>query len=219
MLFAYQHQPFAYFQRFDPATARGLAERRLRDAKELEIDIKSGQLPPVSFYKPTDINSEHPGYGSVAAGNAVLGRLRAMLNSSPTQRVSCTLCQTARRFSGAQHFHCQPGGHDLSDGGRHEGLVSVLNHQLVALLVHHEHQPRRSERRELLLGTGQGVVGVSSAHMRGLGLARAPLVLSGRMLRERSAKESGRLRMKLTFVSSTGKSSETRTWLRLASSI
>lgn len=28
---------------------------------------------------PIDINSEPPGYGSVAAGNAVLGRLHAML--------------------------------------------------------------------------------------------------------------------------------------------
>jgi len=85
MLFAYHHQPFAYFQRFDPATASGRAQRRihLRDAKDLAVDIMSGQLPPVTFYKPADINSEHPGYGSVAAGNAVLGRLRAMLDASP----------------------------------------------------------------------------------------------------------------------------------------
>jgi phospholipase C len=36
MRFAYHHQPFAYFQRFDPATARGRAERRihLRDAQD-----------------------------------------------------------------------------------------------------------------------------------------------------------------------------------------
>ena len=60
---------------------------------------------------------------------------------------------------GAQDLHRQPGGHDLGDGGRHEGLVSVLSHQLVALFVHHEHQPRRSERRELLPGTGQGLGG------------------------------------------------------------
>ena len=56
----------------------------------------------------------------------------------------------------AQHLHRQPGGHDLGDGGRDEGLVRVLRHQLVALVVHHEHQPRRSERRDLLLGAGQG---------------------------------------------------------------
>ena len=32
----------------------------------------------------------------------------------------------------AQDLHRQPRGHDLGDGGRDEGLVSVLNHQLVA---------------------------------------------------------------------------------------
>ena len=56
----------------------------------------------------------------------------------------------------AQHLHRQPGGDDLGDGGRDEGLVSVLNHQLVAFIVQHEHQPRRSERSNLLLGIGQG---------------------------------------------------------------
>ena len=56
----------------------------------------------------------------------------------------------------AQDLHRQPGRHDLGDGGRDEGLVSVLGHQLVALFVHHEHQPRRSQRRDLLLGAGQG---------------------------------------------------------------
>jgi phospholipase C len=85
MLFAYHHQPFAYFQRFDPSTARGRAERRihLRDARDLEVDIRSGQLPPVTFYKPADLNSEHPGLGSVAAGDAAIGRVMRLLGDSP----------------------------------------------------------------------------------------------------------------------------------------
>jgi phospholipase C len=85
MLFAYHHQPFAYFQRFDPSTAKGRAERRihLRDARDLEADIRSGQLPPVTFYKPADLYSEHPGLGSVAAGDAVIGRVMALLGDSP----------------------------------------------------------------------------------------------------------------------------------------
>jgi phospholipase C len=83
MLFAY-HQPFAYFQRFDPSTTKGRAERRihLRDARDLDSDIRSGQLPPVTFYKPADLHSEHPGLGSVAAGDAVIGRVMAMLGDS-----------------------------------------------------------------------------------------------------------------------------------------
>jgi phospholipase C len=84
MRFAYHHQPFAYFQRFDPSTSKGRADRRihLRDAQDLEVDIRLAQLPPVTFYKPADINSEHPGLGSVAAGDAVIGRVREMLDRS-----------------------------------------------------------------------------------------------------------------------------------------
>ena len=56
----------------------------------------------------------------------------------------------------AQDLHRQPGRHDLGDRGRDEGLIGILGHQLVALGVHHEHQRRRSERRDLLLDAGQG---------------------------------------------------------------
>jgi hypothetical protein len=59
----------------------------------------------------------------------------------------------------AQDLHSHPARHDLGDGGRYEGLVSVLGHQLVALGVRHEHQPRRSEGRDLLLGAAQGLGG------------------------------------------------------------
>ena len=57
---------------------------------------------------------------------------------------------------GAEDLQRQPRGHDLGDRGRNEGLVGVLGDELVALGVHHEHQPRRSERRDLLLDAGQG---------------------------------------------------------------
>src|SRR5918993_1736315 len=55
MRFAYHHQPFAYFDRFDPSTPRGRAQRRanLRDARDFESDLRSGQLPPVSIYSST----------------------------------------------------------------------------------------------------------------------------------------------------------------------
>jgi phospholipase C len=101
MLFAYHHQPFAYFQRFDPSTAKGRADRRihLRDAQDLDFDIRSGQLPPVTFYKPADVNSEHPGLGSVAAGDAVIGRVREMLDSSAI-RDSYALIITYDEFGG-----------------------------------------------------------------------------------------------------------------------
>ena len=67
----------------------------------------------------------------------------------------------------AQDLQRQPGGHDLGDRGRDEGLVGVLGHQLVALVVHREHQRRRSERRDLLLGAGQGWGGQQEQSRRG----------------------------------------------------
>src|SRR5215204_5334763 len=101
MRFSYHHQPFAYFMRFDPSTARGRAQRRtyLRDAKDFENDIRSGQLPPVSIYKPANINSEHPGEGSVAAGDALVGRLADMIAASPL-RESYAFIITYDEFGG-----------------------------------------------------------------------------------------------------------------------
>ena len=55
----------------------------------------------------------------------------------------------------AQDLHREPRRHDLGDGSRSEGLIGVLGDQLVALLVNHEHDPRWSERRDLLLDAGE----------------------------------------------------------------
>jgi acid phosphatase len=116
MRFAYHHQPFAYFQRFDPAIAGGRAERRkhLRDGRDLELDIRSGQLPPVVFYKPADIDSEHPGLGSVAAGDAVIGRLMDMLARSP-MRDSYALIITYDEFGGFFDHVAPPAGAAAGD--------------------------------------------------------------------------------------------------------
>ena len=59
----------------------------------------------------------------------------------------------------AQDLHRQPGRHDLGDGGRNERLIRVLGDQLFALGVDHEHEPRWSERRDLLLGAGERLRG------------------------------------------------------------
>lgn len=97
---------------------------------------------------------------------------------------------------GAQDLHCQPGGRDLGDGGGHEGFVSVLSHQLVALLVDHEHHPRRGERGDFLPGTSQGLGGqqeqganeseeVRPHDARLCPPIRGRLTLPGRALRDR----------------------------------
>jgi acid phosphatase len=79
------HQPFNYFSRFDPTTAAGAAERaaHLRDYTDLQADIRSGNLPPVVFYKPQGDLNQHPGYADVTSGDSHLAEVIAALQASP----------------------------------------------------------------------------------------------------------------------------------------
>jgi phospholipase C len=83
--FQWHHQPFAYFARFDPTTQTGRDQRtaHLRDAGTLEADIKSGSLPPVTFYKPIGILNQHPGYASLLPGDEEVGRIVRLMDESP----------------------------------------------------------------------------------------------------------------------------------------
>ncbi len=83
--FQWHHQPFAYYARFDPGTPQGLTERtqHLRDAANLDADIQSGKLPPVTFYKPSGLLNQHPGYAELDQGDAELARVAKMLAESP----------------------------------------------------------------------------------------------------------------------------------------
>ncbi|SDY48991.1 Phosphoesterase family protein [Collimonas sp. OK242] len=80
------HQPFNYYSRFDPATATGAAERASHlkdfDASFLQ-DAAAGKLPPVAFYKPQGNLNQHPGYASVADGDAHIADVIAKLQASP----------------------------------------------------------------------------------------------------------------------------------------
>ena len=83
--FQWHHQPFAYFQRFDPETETGRAERNLHLKAEaaLEDDIVEGKLPPVAFYKPAGILNEHPGYSGIIAGAEHIEHILHLLEQSP----------------------------------------------------------------------------------------------------------------------------------------
>jgi acid phosphatase len=85
VLFQTHHQPFNYFRRFDPTSTAGAAERaaHLKDYIDLLSDIQGGTLPPVAFYKPQGTFNQHPGYASVAAGDAHVADLVAKLQASP----------------------------------------------------------------------------------------------------------------------------------------
>jgi phospholipase C len=82
--FQFHHQPFVYFRNYGDGTE---AKRlHLKDETDLYAAIESGTLPAVSFYKPVGEDNEHPGYASIAAGDARVGDLLYRLATSPMFR-------------------------------------------------------------------------------------------------------------------------------------
>lgn len=79
--FQFHHQPFAYFRNYGDGTdAKRL---HLKDEADLYAAIESGTLPAVSFYKPVGEDNEHPGYASIAVGDARVGDVLYRLATSP----------------------------------------------------------------------------------------------------------------------------------------
>ncbi|SMC17729.1 acid phosphatase [Andreprevotia lacus DSM 23236] len=80
------HQPFNYYNRFDPNTTAGAAERTAHlkdfDASFL-ADAAAGKLPPVTFYKPQGNLNQHAGYANVADGDNHIADVIAKLQASP----------------------------------------------------------------------------------------------------------------------------------------
>ncbi|HEX4511697.1 MAG TPA: acid phosphatase, partial [Burkholderiaceae bacterium] len=86
--FQAHHQPFNYYAEFDPATASAARQAHLKDADDLMADIAAGRLPAVAFYKPIGVDTEHPGYASLAQGDAHIAQvLKALQHSSQWQHM------------------------------------------------------------------------------------------------------------------------------------
>ncbi|GLI95366.1 hypothetical protein LMG27198_43580 [Methylocystis echinoides] len=85
--FQWHHQPFTYFERFNPDTEKGRAERdrHLKGEAALEEDIINGTLPPVAFYKPAGILNEHPGYAGIISGAQHIEHILGLLEESPAK--------------------------------------------------------------------------------------------------------------------------------------
>jgi acid phosphatase len=83
--FQAHHQPFNYFNRFDPTTPGGQTERsaHLKDYADLSADIASGNLPQVVFYKPQGNLNQHPGYTDVQSGDGHIADVVGKLMASP----------------------------------------------------------------------------------------------------------------------------------------
>ena len=81
--FQSHHQPFNYFAAFDPKAHAADRAAHLKDYADLVADTAAGKLPPVVFYKPIGQDNEHPGYASIAEGDAHIADLIAKLQASP----------------------------------------------------------------------------------------------------------------------------------------
>jgi acid phosphatase len=94
--FQYHHQPFNYFAAFDPSTAEGAANRaaHLLDAgvvtdpgvlpeSRFLSDIRIGNLPQVTFYKPQGSVNEHAVYANIADGDLHIAALLNALRAGP----------------------------------------------------------------------------------------------------------------------------------------
>ncbi len=84
--YQFHHQPFNYYAKFDP-TQSATAAYRAQHLKDFDAqflqDAAAGKLPAVSFYKPQGNLNQHPGYASVADGDAHIASVIAQLQASP----------------------------------------------------------------------------------------------------------------------------------------
>ena len=81
--FQAHHQPFNYYASLDPKAHAADRAAHLKDYTDLVAAAGAGQLPPVAFYKPIGKDNEHPGYASIAEGDAHIAELVAKLQAGP----------------------------------------------------------------------------------------------------------------------------------------
>jgi len=116
------HQPFNYYANFDPATHAQRRAAHLKDFGDLLADIAAGGLPAVVFYKPQGNLNQHPGYASIAAGDAHIADLVARLRAGP-QWNRMLIVITYDEFGGAWDHVAPPQGDLLGPGSRIPALI------------------------------------------------------------------------------------------------
>jgi acid phosphatase len=116
------HQPFNYYQRFDPKVHADQRDAHLKDYSALLADAAAGRLPPVTFYKPQGNLNQHAGYASVAEGDAHIAGLVAKLRASP-QWQHMVIVITYDEFGGAWDHVAPPQADLLGPGTRIPALI------------------------------------------------------------------------------------------------
>jgi acid phosphatase len=116
------HQPFNYYVDFDPATHSSQRAAHLKDYSSLAADIAAGRLPPVVFYKPQGNLNQHPGYATIADGDAHIAELVEKLRAGP-QWSNMVIVITYDEFGGAWDHVAPPQGDLLGPGTRIPALI------------------------------------------------------------------------------------------------
>ena len=116
------HQPFNYYQRFDPAVHADQRAAHLKDYNALLADTAAGRLPAVVFYKPQGNLNQHAGYASVAEGDAHIAALVAKLRAS-AQWQHMVIVITYDEFGGAWDHVAPPQGDLVGPGTRIPALI------------------------------------------------------------------------------------------------
>ncbi len=119
--FQYHHQPFMYYARFKPGSED--QKKHLQDYTDLVSDIRSGLLPPVSFYKPLGSNNWHPEYASLSAGEHDLEELIKLLKAGPQWKDTLVLITTDEH--GGFWDHVPPPKRDEFGPGTRIPLIAV----------------------------------------------------------------------------------------------
>jgi phospholipase C len=85
-LFQWHHQPFAFYDNFAPwknGARNPVSAAHLQDEANFFQDLKTGQLPAVTFIKPLGPDNEHPGYAGLLRGQQHVADLVDAVKSSP----------------------------------------------------------------------------------------------------------------------------------------
>jgi len=109
-------------ERFDPRARAVERAAHLKDYNALMADAGTGRLPPVVFYKPQGNVNQHPGYASVAEGDAHIADVVAKLRAGP-QWPRMVIVITYDEFGGAWDHVPPPYGDLLGPGARIPALI------------------------------------------------------------------------------------------------
>jgi acid phosphatase len=120
--FQAHHQPLNYYAAFDPLAHAAYREAHLQDETQLRQDAATGHLPAVSFYKPTGVYNQHPGYANVQDGDQHIAELVRQLQKSP-QWKNMVIVITYDEYGGVWDHVAPPKGDLLGPGTRIPAII------------------------------------------------------------------------------------------------